>query len=77
MFPLLTLSPPISPGPEICFFSAYYKYIIIRNREYLFLCNSNHRFYENFQNIKKEPFPDSSLNLNLSLYEPMCIINHG
>ena len=47
-------------------FSAYYKYIIIRNREYLFLCDSNHRFYENFQNIKKEPFPDSSSNLNLN-----------
>ena len=49
MFPLLTLSPSISPGPEICFF----QHTIIRNREYLFLCNSNHRFYENFQNVEK------------------------
>ena len=59
-------------------FSAYYKYIIIRNREYLFLYNSNHRFYENFQNVKKEePFPDSSSNLNLTIYELVSIINHG
>ena len=59
-------------------FSAYYKYMIIRNREYLFLCNSNYSFYENFQKVKKkEPFTDSSSNLNLNLYEPMCIINHG
>ena len=34
-------------------FSAYYKYIIIRNREYLFLCNSNYPFYENFQKVNK------------------------
>ena len=52
MFPLLTLSPPISPGPEICFFQ-HTKYIIIRNREYSFLCNSNYSFYENFQKVEK------------------------
>ena len=32
---------------------AYYKCMIIRNREYSFLCNSNRRFYDVFQEIEK------------------------
>jgi hypothetical protein len=56
---------------------AYYKCMIIRNREYSFLCNSNRRFYDGFQKIEKgAPLRDSSSNLNLNLYEPVSIINY-
>lgn len=56
-------------------FSAYYKYIIIRNREYLFLYNSNHRFYENFQNVKKGALSGLLFESKLTIYELVNIIN--
>ena len=65
MFPLLTLSPSISPGPEICFFqhtiNAFFSATV---KLYFYAILILFMLSGAFQEFEKESFTDSSSNLN-------------